>query len=573
VVDAPSTITGLADVQVIIAKHTQLARDAGLSFDHMAVKYVATEQRWFLVPVDSGGTTIAGWLEIADPTSQSGWRFGEQPTWDSQYHPSTDTYQYGLPALHEPANHFELGFANGFPILIEVTPSSTPQYWNNIVQKTTLLVEGAVLPTETPPPTLVPTLGPLPSNNDPQLPFPGYKQENYTDGWNILKDSWNPLWTKWQLMAADQLGPGGSLVVRPVEGEAGIDCEDAVDGSYKGMTFCPPLDFVNGGFLPFPGIDSAANTDYHPLFIERSSQYARLKSVGTGTSLVLQEVDSQGNPTRYIKPKNDADGNGGVWVAGEYVAPIEYPATDHILSPEELAAKKLYGSGFELKTEFQGIPVDLTVVTSKATLAQYDQTRGCMPNQEMVKYGASAEDRMAEMVFLGHYVGYLRDKGLTEANYTFEQYTADLKAGADRSYTIWGPRLDGSDGEFMVNPLSPVEYVTTNARVDPDGNGRGTALLGGTDYYGYMQLENGGLRIVRSFDDPNKGYFYFCRDSSANLTYSLLLLGNPLKDMQGRWQITAVNLYPATKDKLYSIYIEKQIYESSSVLGPGVLSQ
>jgi len=152
VVDAPSTITGLADVQAIMTKHTQLARDAGLSFDHMAVKYVASEQRWFLVPVDSGGKTIAGWLEIADPTSLSGWRFAEQPTWDSQYHPSTDTYQYGLPALHNAANHFEVGFANGFPILIEVTPSGTPQYWNNIAQKTTLLVEGAVLPTETPTP-------------------------------------------------------------------------------------------------------------------------------------------------------------------------------------------------------------------------------------------------------------------------------------------------------------------------------------------------------------------------------------------------------------------------------------
>jgi hypothetical protein len=153
-VDAPASITGLADVQAIIAKHTQLARDAGLSFDHMAVKYVAADQRWFLVPVASDGTTIAGWLQIADASSQSGWRFGEQPTWDSQYHPSTDTYQYGLPALHDSTNHFELGFANGFPILIEVTSSGTPQYWNNIVQKTTLLVEGAVLPTETPVPLL-----------------------------------------------------------------------------------------------------------------------------------------------------------------------------------------------------------------------------------------------------------------------------------------------------------------------------------------------------------------------------------------------------------------------------------
>jgi hypothetical protein len=154
VVDAPPSITGLADVQLIITKHTQLTRDAGLSFDHMAVKYVASEQRWFLVPVESGGT-IAGWLEIADPTSQSGWRFGEQPTWDSRYSLSKDTYQYGLPALHNPANHFETGFVNGFPVLIEVTATGTPQYWNNIAEKSMMLVEGAVIPTETPIPTEV----------------------------------------------------------------------------------------------------------------------------------------------------------------------------------------------------------------------------------------------------------------------------------------------------------------------------------------------------------------------------------------------------------------------------------
>jgi hypothetical protein len=79
---------------------------------------------------------------------------------------------------------------------------------------------------------------------------------------------------------------------------------------------------------------------------------------------------------------------------------------------------------------------------------------------------------------------------LTETNYPFEQYTADLKAGADRSYTIWGPRLDGSDGEYKVDPRKPVEYVTTNEKIDPDGNGRGTALmLGSNDPLGFQQLE------------------------------------------------------------------------------------
>jgi hypothetical protein len=195
VVDAPPSITGLADVQLILTKHTQLARDVGLSFDHMAVKYVAAEQRWFLVPVASDGM-ITGWLEIADASSQSGWRFGEQPTWDSQYHPSTDTYQYGLPSLHDPANHFETGFANGFPILIEVTSTGTPQYWNNIVQKTTLLVEGALLPTE----TSVPLLSENPSAQELFAAKQGEVRDVFTFGgheWMAgTNDKGEKIWTR-----------------------------------------------------------------------------------------------------------------------------------------------------------------------------------------------------------------------------------------------------------------------------------------------------------------------------------------------------------------------------------------
>jgi hypothetical protein len=357
-----------------------------------------------------------------------------------------------------------------------------------------------------------------------------------------------------------------------VEGEAGIDCEDAVDGSYKGMTLCPPLDLVNGGFLPFPGIDSAANTDYYPLFIERSSQFARLKSVGTGTSLVLQEVDSAGKPTRYIKPKNDADGNGGVWVAGEYVAPIEYPTTVSILSPEQLAEKHLYGSGFEIKTEFHGVPVDLTVVTSNATLAQYKQTRGCMPNQEMAKYGASAEDRMAEIVLSGHYVGYLRYSGLNEAGYPFEHYLDDLQAGGDRSYTTWGVRPGQDDGEFRVDPRAPVEFVATNAKVDPDGNGRTTGFVG-LEGNGFQQLEKGGLRAVFAIGTNFNDYLSFSPNLSGVFSSSFLYLGSIRESLQGELPLFFAEEYPTTVTRLNTIYYVNQIYEDSHhQIGAGILT-
>ncbi|MCX6791648.1 MAG: hypothetical protein NT149_01255 [Candidatus Gottesmanbacteria bacterium] len=189
VVDAPPEITGLADVQFIITKHAQLAQAVGLSFDHMAVKYAAAEQRWFLVPVAGDGTTIAGWLEIEDSSSQSGWRYGEQPTWDSLYHPSTDTYQYGLPALHDPANHFVIGFVNGFPVLIEVTSTSAPQYWNNIVEKSMMLVEGAVLPTNTP----VPSETPIPPPTEtPQIPFENGPSREFS---TLYPAEWHNKWT------------------------------------------------------------------------------------------------------------------------------------------------------------------------------------------------------------------------------------------------------------------------------------------------------------------------------------------------------------------------------------------
>jgi hypothetical protein len=72
-------------------------------------------------------------------------------------------------------------------------------------------------------------------------------------------------------------------------------------------------------------------------------------------------------------------------------APTEAPFRPNELTREQLAEKKLYGSGFELKTQFQGMPVDITVVVSDAVLKQYNQTEGCFPNQEMKKYGHQLE--------------------------------------------------------------------------------------------------------------------------------------------------------------------------------------
>jgi len=142
-VDAPSSLTNLPDVQAIISKHTEFAREKGLIFDHMEVKYVPSIQRWYIYPVDTQGN-IVGWLELKDDTSQTGWRFAEQPTWDSKFSPSKDEFRFGLPALHDSRNHFEIDVIGGSTILVEVTPEGDPQFWNSITMKTTLAIEGAV---------------------------------------------------------------------------------------------------------------------------------------------------------------------------------------------------------------------------------------------------------------------------------------------------------------------------------------------------------------------------------------------------------------------------------------------
>lgn len=142
ITDAPSTITSDPEVQAIINKHKELAQQAGLTFDHMEAEYVVSISRWYIYPADSQGN-IVGWLQIEDPTSQTGWRYAEQPTWDSQFHPSQDKFQFGLPDLRDPQDHFEMVVINGFPILVEVTPDGKPQYWNNITMKQIMAVDGA----------------------------------------------------------------------------------------------------------------------------------------------------------------------------------------------------------------------------------------------------------------------------------------------------------------------------------------------------------------------------------------------------------------------------------------------
>ena len=149
--EAPSSITGIGEVQAIIKKHTELANAKGLIFDHMEVRYSAVDQRWFLYPADGNGN-IVGWLYIADTSSQTGWRPAELPTWDSQFAPSTDQYKYDLPQLAS-GDHWAVGVQNGYPILIEVDSAGNPLRWLDVANKQMDEVQGAVIHAEVNPGT------------------------------------------------------------------------------------------------------------------------------------------------------------------------------------------------------------------------------------------------------------------------------------------------------------------------------------------------------------------------------------------------------------------------------------
>ncbi|MFZ2024764.1 MAG: hypothetical protein WAV51_00580 [Microgenomates group bacterium] len=138
----PSDIANNEGVKAIIARHTEWAKQAGLDFDAMQIHMAPDGIHWYLVPEKNG--TISGWLMIEDASSQTGWRYAEQPTYDSQFDPSKDTFQFGLPALHNTANHFDTIYA-GFPLLVEVSAKGEPQYWNNIAAKEVQEVKGATI--------------------------------------------------------------------------------------------------------------------------------------------------------------------------------------------------------------------------------------------------------------------------------------------------------------------------------------------------------------------------------------------------------------------------------------------
>lgn len=129
-------------VEEMYARHREWVEQAGL-MNVKVVPYTTVDGHWFF-EVHNGDDSIAGWLMIEDASSQTGWRYGEQPTYDSQFKPSRDKFTFGLPELHNPDNHFEILY-QGFPLLVEMSPSGEPLYWNNIVAKEIQRVEGATI--------------------------------------------------------------------------------------------------------------------------------------------------------------------------------------------------------------------------------------------------------------------------------------------------------------------------------------------------------------------------------------------------------------------------------------------
>jgi hypothetical protein len=218
------------------------------------------------------------------------------------------------------------------------------------------------------------------------------------------------------------------------------------------------------------------------------------------------------------------------------------------LTSEQLVEKQLYGSGFEIVSQYRGMQVDFTFVTSDAQLKLYGVSRGCMINQELGKWGASAEERIAKAVYLGHYLGYLRYKGLREPQFSFDEYMSVMISGQNMSYSLYGVRIGQEDGEFMVDPNKPVEFIITDGSID-DPNGRGTARGAPGSTMGYIQLENGGMRIVIGFQYKYKSILILCTEESNDIGNMLMDLGVFSEFLTGKIQIVSFRSYYPNTDK------------------------
>ena len=149
----PPGFTTDAYISSFVETRRAWARESGVnvddpsSEDYVTMDIVTWGQddsfRWDVVPKNASGE-IAGWLQIADETIETGWRFAESPNRDTHLDPENDDLRYGLPESLSPNNQFETILVNGeYKVLVELDSSGAPVRWLDTVSQEMRIVEGS----------------------------------------------------------------------------------------------------------------------------------------------------------------------------------------------------------------------------------------------------------------------------------------------------------------------------------------------------------------------------------------------------------------------------------------------
>lgn len=215
---------------------------------------------------------------------------------------------------------------------------------------------------------------------------------------------------------------------------------------------------------------------------------------------------------------------------------------EHQLTPVDLEILELEGKGIAIKTEFEGVPVSISVLASTDVL---DGIGGIGPalNQNLPSGQEQPSiNRLAEVVLMGHWMGYTEDHG----QLPFDTYLAKWKAGEDMSYVIMGYAYGSSEAtEITVDPTKPVELVAENQVNGVNGRSpiKNTTAFG----YGYSLNEDGSLRIiVRNPTYTSAEHTYSA--TSISFSIGLWVLGLDLSEQNPGYNLEQLGLNAVNDD-------------------------
>ncbi|MGB6839243.1 MAG: hypothetical protein WBD86_00315 [Microgenomates group bacterium] len=121
-------------------------------FDVGVVYWGEGEDFWWDIVIKDSEEKIVAWLMIGNDSTETEWRYAEEPTWDPNFNPEKDKFKFGQPPekLH-PDNYYELVLYKGHRILVEIDyREEMPIRWLNTTEQKMKFLEGITFPFLTP---------------------------------------------------------------------------------------------------------------------------------------------------------------------------------------------------------------------------------------------------------------------------------------------------------------------------------------------------------------------------------------------------------------------------------------